>query len=290
MSIINKLKKAFILMFEKPVPRPINVQNIVLNPCNLLDGRCALITGGTSGIGLAMVISFLRAGARVFFTGRSQDKIDKALAVIKENVPNDSVVSGIVLDVTDNGKIESEFSRLFSEYKIDILVNNAGVIGKSFPYVDCENFDKVIDTNLRGAFFCSQEFAKNLKRYYPNQHANILNISSSSSLRPGISPYTLSKWGIRSLTLGLAKALAPHNITVNAIAPGPTATPMLIKEGESLEFNNSPISRYILPEEVANMAVILVSPLCQAVVGDTLFMTGGAGVITFEDINYTISF
>ena len=115
---------------------------------------------------------------------------------------------------------------------------------------------------------------------------NILNIASSSSLRPAISAYTLSKWGIRGLTMGLAKALAPYGITVNGIAPGPTATPMLRSYGNNITNNNIPLGRFVMPEEIANMAVFLVSGLGRSVIGDIVYMTGGAGVITYEDMGY----
>lgn len=116
---------------------------------------------------------------------------------------------------------------------------------------------------------------------------NILNIASSSSLRPAVSAYTLTKWGIRGLTLGLAKALASYGITVNGIAPGPTATPMLGKaEGADISFPN-PLGRYALPEEIANMAVFLVSDMGRSVVGDIVYMTGGSGLVTFDDVEYT---
>lgn len=98
---------------------------------------------------------------------------------------------------------------------------------------------------------------------------NILNIASSSSLRPANSAYTISKWGIRGLTSGLAKSLAPYGITVNGVAPGPTATPMLLKEDiHNISHPNLPAGRYVLPEEIANMALFLVSDMGRMVVGD----------------------
>lgn len=117
--------------------------------------------------------------------------------------------------------------------------------------------------------------------------ANILNIASSSSLRPAISPYTLSKWGIRGLTLGLAKSLIPYNIVVNALAPGPTATPMLLPQSsESIDLPTSPANRYATADEIANMAVMLVSDIGRMIIGDCIYMTGGAGVITYDDMSY----
>lgn len=116
---------------------------------------------------------------------------------------------------------------------------------------------------------------------------NILNIASSSSIRPAINAYMASKWGIRGLTLGLAKICAPHNIVVNSIAPGPTATNMQ-KGDNGLYLSSSPIKRLVLPEEIANMAVMLVSDSGRSIIGDTLYMTGGSGVITYDDIPYNI--
>ena len=116
---------------------------------------------------------------------------------------------------------------------------------------------------------------------------NILNIASASSLRPAISPYTISKWGVRGLTLGMAKALAPYGIVVNGLAPGPTATPMLMKDDcDGIEHYGIPNQRYTTPEEVANFSVILVSSLSRSIIGDLIYMTGGAGNLTIDDIEY----
>ena len=116
-------------------------------------------------------------------------------------------------------------------------------------------------------------------------HGNILNIASSSSLRPANSPYIVSKWGIKGLTLGLAKMLIPYDIVVNGIAPGPTATPMLHRdEMQGIEDDSNPMKRLVSPIEIANMAVVLTSGLGRSIVGDTVYMTGGAGVITIDDV------
>ena len=118
-------------------------------------------------------------------------------------------------------------------------------------------------------------------------NGNILNLASSSSIRPANSAYAISKWGIKGLTLGLAKMLIKHNIVVNGIAPGPTATPMLMKDGDnSISLPQNPSGRYVMPEEIANLAVILVSSMGRMVVGDIIYVTGGAGVITYDDVNY----
>lgn len=159
------------------------------------------------------------------------------------------------------------------------------MLGATLPNADEEEYNAVMETNLRGVFFLSQMVGK----YFKNNHikGNILNVASSSSLRPAISAYTLSKWGIRGLTLGLAKALTQYGITVNGVAPGPTATPMLRKEEDKDIYNDwIPLGRYVMPEEIANMAVFLVSEMGRSILGDIVYMTGGAGVFYYEDMEY----
>ena len=177
-------------------------------------------------------------------------------------------------------------TKSFGLFQIDILVNNAGVNGQGMPNATEEEYDKILDTNLKGVFFLSQMFGK----YFIQNgiKGNILNIASASSLRPATSAYSLTKWGVRGLTLGLAKALGKEGITVNGIAPGPTATPMMLKSEETnMNLESIPLGRYIMPEEVANMAVILVSDMGRSIMGELVFMTGGAGNLTFDDVCYS---
>ncbi len=169
--------------------------------------------------------------------------------------------------------------------QLSILVNNAGVQGAQFGFATEEEYDKVMDTNLKGVFFLSQLIG----RYMVDNHieGNILNIASSSSLRPAANAYTLSKIGIKEFTEGMAKSLIPYGIVVNGLAPGPTATPMLVKgENPNLYIPHNPLGRYALPEEIANMAVILTSGLGRTIVGSIVYMTGGGATLTYEDVKY----
>lgn len=256
-----------------------------LAPNELLKDRYALVTGGTSGIGLAIAEAYLKSGAKVVITGRSETRLQKAvkdLSVYGE-------CCGVVMDITNTETIDRDFKKVVSKYgQIDILVNNAGVSGATIADATPEEFDKVLDTNLKGVFFLSQVVGKYMIKN--NIHGNILNISSASSIRPAACAYTISKWGIRGFTLGLARTLLPYGIVVNALAPGPTATPLLNKNANSddLALPRTPSGRFALPMEIANMAVVLVSNMSRLVVGDTVFMTGGAGNVNNGDIDYNI--
>lgn len=249
----------------------------------LLENRVAFITGGSSGIGFAIAEAFLKSGAKVILTGRSEEKLKKAIDYLSKF--GDCIE--LKLDLFDIDSFQSVIERAISIYgRIDILVNNAGVSGGLLVNATKDKFDEVIDTNLRGPFFLS----KIIGRYMVDNdiHGNILNISSASSVRPAACAYTLSKWGIRGFTQGLARTLLPYNIIVNALAPGPVATPMLSKQNinENISLPRTPSGRYALPCEIANMAVILVSDLSRLIVGETIFMTGGAGTLINTDIDY----
>ena len=283
-KVKKKLENAVSFMLHGSPPK-ITANVVTLAPSQLLEGRCAIITGGTGGIGFNIAKAFLNAGASVIITGRSRERLDKAC----DSLGCNGRVFPFVLDNTKVDTFESTFKEMLSTVnkegkQIDILVNNAGVLGASLPNATEEAYDAVLNTNLKGVFFLSQMIGKYMKAN--KIKGNILNVASSSSLRPAASAYTISKWGIRGLTLGLAKSLAPLGITVNGVAPGPTATPMLMEEGETNLYYKIPLGRFVLPEEIANMAVFLVSEMGRSIIGDIVYMTGGAGVVGFDDMNY----
>lgn len=287
MSIKQYIKRGlrYILKGEPRVYANVSV----IAPNEMLKSRTALITGGTSGIGLEIAKTFINSGAFCIITGRSSEKLEKACAEIENAVNNKGKIKGVVWDCTDVANMKKKFQAALemSERKqIDILVNNAGVVGGEVKDCTEEKYDSILDTNLKGSFFLSQTFGNYLKNN--DIKGNILNVGSSSSLRPATSAYTISKWGIYGFTRGLAKVLAPYGITVNGIAPGPTATPMLMPNGvkDDISFPN-PLGRYIKPEEIANMALFLVAETGRAIIGDMIFMTGGSGVVTFDDVKYS---
>lgn len=278
MGVKTKIKNAVHTLIQMGKEEKIQPIIVPVEKEKLLNGKVALITGGTSGIGLAIAQAFQNAGAKVIIAGTNQMKLEAALEKM-------GGVKGLLIDVRDTEHLPDkvkEAEALFEENKIDILVNSAGVVVKhDFWGIDEKEYDGIMDTNAKGTFFMSQAVGKAMIEKQVKGH--ILNVTSSSALRPAWTPYQMSKWAVRGLTLGLADTLLPYGIVVNAIAPGPTATPMLGKtEGSSISEPNNPSKRYAMPEEIASMAVYMVSDAGRMIVGDTVYMTGGSGTITLH--------
>lgn len=283
---MSKLKNTIKSIIRLLQHRPITANITLISPDQTLTGKSVLITGGTSGIGKAIAETFYKAGAYVVITSRNDQK---AKNIASEIDPQGKNVIGMSMDNTDIGNLESRFSDIINTLpskKLDILVNNAGLVGGDIRTTTESEFDSIISTNLKSTFFLSKYCASHMIKN--NIKGNIMNVASSSSLRPAVSAYTLSKWGIRGLTEGLAKMFAPHGITVNGVAPGPTATPMLGKSDYSdISHPDIPLRRYALPEEIAAMALFLCGPMGKTIIGDIIYMTGGAGIIEINDIDYT---
>jgi len=250
----------------------------------LLASRVILITGGSSGIGKAIAKACLESGAKVIITGRNKEKLYAAIDNLREI---STAVYALTLDNTDVKKMKDAIldAEKIAGARLTTLINNAGIALGSFDHLEEEEFDKVLDTNIKGTVFLSKYFSEYLRQN--DIKGNILNMVSSSGLRPAVSAYEISKWGLRGFTAGLAKKLIPYGIVVNGIAPGPTATPMLMREGEHNLFHpTNPSGRYTTPEEVASLAVYLISDMARQIVGDVVCITGGAGTITYDDIKY----
>lgn len=282
----TEIKKAIKNIFEHKVP----VSYPVMNGGGLLDDRCALITGGASGIGYAIAEQFVRNRASVIIVGRDEERLkDATKALSKLTIDNNQKIYYFMVDISEPRTINDGLSRIIDnvkEKKIDILVNNAGISsGANFGATAIEDFESVFRTNVEGTYFITQEVCNYMRRN--KIKGNILNVLSSSSKRPAASPYMMSKWALSGLTLGMAKVCIKDGIVVNAVAPGPTATKMLMQEpGKDISNSGSPIGRYIMPEEIANIAVMLVSDIGRCIVGDTVYATGGSGIITYDDIGY----
>ena len=245
---------------------------------HVLQGKVALVTGGSSGIGLAIAESFIRSGCRVVIAGTNKEKLEHAQKTI-----NSDNLATIVINVRDVKSLSDKVAEVASLFgSIDILVNSAGVHHKhEFEDMSEEEFDLIMSTNIKGTFFMSREVIKYMK---DNKiHGHILNVSSSSALRPADNPYQMSKWAITGLTKGLARRFYNDGIIVNAIAPGQTATPML-EVDDKFDISNTYAfaGRYAMPEEIAALATLMVSGVGDMIVGDTYYITGGSGVVTYN--------
>lgn len=242
---------------------------------HILENKHAIVTGGTSGIGLAIAKKMIACGADVTIIGRE--------AVKTENIAKELDCGYLIIDLTDTKAMISKITEFIADKKIDILVNSAGVIDKeTWLERTPDHFDLVMNTNLKAAYFMCQTLAKHMINNEIQGH--ILNISSSSSMRPGWGPYQLSKRALNGMTLGFAHKLAPHGITVNGLAPGVTMTPMashFMDDTDNLAYYN-PLRRAETPEEIANLAVFLASNLGTSIVGDTIMITGGSGLLSMD--------
>ena len=269
---------SFIMLFKKKhiiaIPTPVT-------DGDLLKGKVALITGGSGGIGYAIAKEMIRNGCCVIIAGTNEQKLER----MANDLNNPNNVRYIVIDVTDIKSLKEKVSlasSLFENGKIDILVNSAGVLThNNFFDIDENEYNKIMDINVKGCFFMSQVVAEYMVSH--NIKGHILNISSSSALRPAWTPYQISKWAIRGFTLGLADTLLPHGIIVNAIAPGPTTGPMAgITETDNIYNPNTPIGRFAIPSEIARLAVFMVSDMGNMIIGDTFYITGGSGTISYK--------
>ena len=245
----------------------------------LLQGKVAVVTGGTRGIGFAIVKKFLENGAKVALLGSRQETVDKALQKIKEEDANAEVV-GYWPNLMDASEVEEVFTKVKDMYgSLDILVNNAGVSAReSFYDYKPEEFEKVIDLNLNSVFICAQAAAKIMKE---QGGGVILNTSSMVSLygQPAGVSYPASKFAVNGLTKSLARELGKDQIRVNAVAPGVTRTDMVAALPEDMVKRITapiPLGRVGEPEEVANAFLFLASDMASYVTGEILSVVGAA--------------
>lgn len=282
-GIFDKLKRKIKTITFKKIP--VEIPTLY---GEVLKGKVAVVTGGTTGIGFEIAKAFIHNGASVIITGRDNDRIANAVVKLKNEISdNENIFVCVeVLDNTMTTQIEERWKQILSHIEnkhIDILVNNAGVISKThFGKTDEKDYNLVMETNLKGTYFLSEIVSNYMIEN--GIKGNILNISSSSALRPAVSAYSMAKWAIHGLTLGMAKKLSPYGIVVNSIAPGPTATRMLQSDNIiNINRMSSPSERYATASEIANLAVIMVSDMSKMVNGDTMYATGGCGLLTFDD-------
>lgn len=246
-----------------------------------LEGKVAVVTGGTRGIGLAIVKAFLQEGASVALFGSRQETVDKAMAEIQA-ANKDAKVIGLAPDLASYEAVKTAMDKVKETFgKIDILANNAGVSARE-PIYDYspEAFDKVMQLNVNSVFYCAKAVAPIMKE---QGGGAIINTSSMVSLygqAAGCS-YPASKFAVNGLTKSLARELGKDGIRVNAVLPGVTRTDMVAALPPEMVARISapiPLGRVGEPEEVANAFVFLASDKASYISGALLSVDGAAQV------------
>ena len=271
--MLDRIKQAIRIIFKRKEIVKLNVTYSAPNA--RFEGKKVMVTGGTSGIGLAIAKAFLAEGATVLICARKQEGLDRTLATLKS--PN---LKAMQLDISEisglRGKI-CEAADLLGG--IDIFINAAGVSAYSGDIMSEQMYDYICDINQKGLFFMNQIEGD---YFIDNKiEGKIINLTSKAGERIGFDPYTLSKWGANSITRGNARRLAPYHINVNGIAPGRVPTNITEElqqyiDSDNVYTPNHSTKRFTMPEEVAETALFLASGAANNIVGQIIVMDGGS--------------
>ncbi len=246
-----------------------------------LKNKVVVITGARRGMGKADALLFSRAGAKVVVSDISQEECQKVVDEIKKE---GGQAMAVKCDVSKKIEVDNLIKTATDKWdRVDVLVNNAGIVDFK-PFVDLSeaDWDKVLDINLKGYFFCAQAAVKEMIK---QKSGVIVNIASVAMGQQGIGfvglvHYCASKGGIVAMTEALAAELAPYNIRVNAIAPGAIDTPMADStkmDPAALQgtLSRIPLKRMGKPEEIANTVLFLASDASSYITGATIVVDGG---------------
>jgi len=245
-----------------------------------LKDRVAIVTGGARGIGKKISQAFLEEGASVYIFDVNQEEGARTVGEFQQAY--DNKVNFFKVDITDEKGVEQSIKKIIeAEGRIDILVNNAGITRDNLILrMSLEDWKKVIDINLTGAFICSKYTVKYMVK---NRSGKIINISSIVGVHgnAGQSNYSSSKAGIIGLTKTLARELAGRNILVNAIAPGYIETEMTEKLSDKIKeklMEQIPTGRLGSVDDVAKTALFLASDDSNYITGTVINLDGGMGI------------
>jgi NAD(P)-dependent dehydrogenase (short-subunit alcohol dehydrogenase family) len=244
-----------------------------------LDGRIAVITGGSKGLGKSIALGLAQAGATTVICSRHHEDCDSTASDITAQTGQESM--GMAMDVTKEDDVNRVFQNVIQQYgRLNILINSAGInIRRPIEELKLEEFQQVIDTNLTGSWLCCRAAASTMKK---QRSGSVVNIGSTLSAI-GIAdrtPYSSSKSGILGLTRVLALEWATFNVRCNAICPGPFLTEMnqpLLKEPEKVTalISKTALNRWAELHEIRGAAVFLASEASSYVTGTALFVDGG---------------
>lgn len=239
-----------------------------------LQGKVAIITGSTSGMGVEEAYRFAAEGAKVVVVGRNQKRLDETCAQIRAN---GGECIGVAGDITTAEGCDELFRKTMEQYgRIDILVNNAGVFDKYVKLLDTteELWDSIFNINVKAVFrLCKLVLPQMIERH----SGAIINISSIAGLvaNKGGAAYTTSKHAVIGLTKHLSSAYAMEGVKINCICPGTIVTPLIKDVVENIPKDNVPVRRFGQPEEVADLAVFLASEEAKFMSGAIIPIDGG---------------
>jgi len=243
-----------------------------------LEGRVALVTGASQGIGHACALALAREGATVAVAARNRQKLDELVAAIAA-AGGKSAAFVVVMDVSDEAQVKSGIKSAIGQFgKIDILVNNAGITRDQLVMrMKRADWDAVLTTNLTSAYLCIQQVIGSMLK---QRWGRIINISSvfGQMGQAGQANYAASKAGLIGLTMAMAREVASRNITCNAVAPGFIETSMTAVLSEEFKQNavkSIPLGRVGLPEDIANAVCFLASEEASYITGHVLNVNGG---------------
>jgi NAD(P)-dependent dehydrogenase (short-subunit alcohol dehydrogenase family) len=266
----------------------------------LLKDRVAIVTGAANGIGAGIARKFADEGCSVVVADIDESEGMKVVDEVKKK-GRESIF--ILCDVADYAQVQEMVKQTISKFgKVDILVNNAGGdLGMAVKFIDAvtiEQWDRVVDVNLKGPFLCCKEVVPHMRK---RKYGKIINFSSTGAIHPGASltPYHAAKGGVIGLTTNLAAEVAMHNITVNVILPGPIKTSWVPFPDKGPEFKTKeeraaywykqaekevPMGRMGTPEDIAGAALFLASDLSSFVTGDSIIVGGGLPLPVIHEI------
>jgi NAD(P)-dependent dehydrogenase (short-subunit alcohol dehydrogenase family) len=222
----------------------------------------AVVTGGGSGIGAAIAKRLAGSGATAVVCGRTRDSLDRTVAAIKKA---GGMALGLECDVTDLGSVEAASARIGKEFgRVDILVNNAGIGAFSQPLHKMEpaDWDAVMNTNLRGVFYCMRAFVPPMIKAGGGHIINISSLAGKNPVANGAA-YAASKWGLNGLSYSVAEELRGHNIRVSTVCPGSVDTDLSPHDGKNK-------SKMLRPDDIAHAVAMLVTQAPQSFVSELL--------------------